>query len=438
MLAKLTLVVVLFGAHGLRAEHRGSSSDDSIQRSQLGRLSEKAVGIPGSEAFSELKKIILGQLDPQQTSDTILDWVSKLSQEELTELLELTEKKIPLTTQDSYYREKFDFTYSALLARENSVDVIVLQAPQVFPQETAEARFEPPQVYQHPSGALQLGRVAFEKTSGQGTSYRIPISPGVSSGNNVLRISLHGRGNQSRYALLNPRSYEVPVGVYAQHRLENHSGDVLRVLKRHLPQSINPAEIISESCNSDSDGCTPATYARWLQIESAPGDGPLKLKKVVMTPRGFVSGGILDNRISRLFGDQGSFGRPYYHDEMIKIFGSEIAPPHEYRLLRGGAAENIHHWTDTGVYTDSRESSFPLIGLWGEAHEYGRHLGLTPELGGGNSWSYLDKITAINKNPDATYFQKVRSNLARPLGSAAAFIRETYGLTWDLYRLIHY
>ncbi|NBT59823.1 hypothetical protein EBT16_13675, partial [bacterium] len=68
-----------------------------------------------------------------------------------------------------------------------------------------------------------------------------------------------------------------------------------------------------------------------------------------------------------------------------------------------------------------------------EAKEYGRHLGLIPELGGGTTVSYLDKIRLLNNNTDATYFQKVRSNLARPVGSSAALIRETVGLSYDLY-----
>jgi hypothetical protein len=70
MLAKLTLVVVLFGAYGIRAEHAGSSAQDRFRHPQFGRFSENAVASPASEAFSELKKLILGQLDSHRILNT--------------------------------------------------------------------------------------------------------------------------------------------------------------------------------------------------------------------------------------------------------------------------------------------------------------------------------------------------------------------------------
>ena len=348
----------------------------------------------------------------------------------------MAEKKIPLDTQDGFYRESFYWVYARLLARENPLNVIALASPQAFPEEFKDGLFKPPQLYQHPSGSIQLGRVEFERPNGKGTGNRIPISPGVSSGKDVLRISLHGSGIESQYTLLNPSSDEVPVGYYADRKNRNPSDETLIALRKHLPRFFNPDEIISESCNPDADGCSPATYAGWLEVERSPSPDKLNLKKVVMTPSGFSSGGILDTPVSRLFGDQGSYAQPYYRQWVMETFESDLAPPHEYRLIRRGDAENIHHWVDTGIYTDSRQASFPLVGIFGEAKEYGRHLGLSDELGGGNSVSYLEKIRLINENPDATYFQKVRSNLARPIGSAAALVRETWGLSKDLYRLL--
>lgn len=435
MLGKLTLVAILCGSISIQAEHRSLPAQEYSSRPQSESRVAVHSAIPPSESFQELQNILFGQLTYFKSQKEVGDRINDLSKQELIDLLELAEKKIPLETQDEFYRDSFYLVYAGLLARENPLNVIALVSPQAFPEEVKDSRFNPPQLYQHPSGAIQLGRVEFERPNGQGTGNRIPISPGVSSGKNVLRISLHGSGIESQYSLLNPSSDEVPVGYYADRRNIKPSDETLIALRKHLPRFFNPEEIISESCNPDLKGCTPATYARWLEVERTPSPDKLNLKKVVMTPSGFSSGGIVDTPVSRLFGDQGSFAQPYYREWVVNNFDPELSPPREYRLIRGGNAENIHHWIDTGIYTDSRQASFPLIGIWGEAKEYGRHLGLSPELGGGNSLSYLDKIRSINENPDATYFQKVRSNLTRPLGSAAALTREIYGLSGDLYRL---
>jgi len=437
MLGKLTLVAFFWGTSFIQAEHRSlpipTNEKSSHPQNDSSVLNDSSQS--NSESYQALRNILLGQLGSFNTQDEIQDRISDLTKDELTALLELAEKKSPLDTQDGFYRESFYLVYAGLLARENPLNLIALASPQAFPEEYKEDRFMPPKLYQHPSGAIQLGRVEFEKQNGQGTGNRIPISPGISSGKAVLRISLHGDGIESEYSLLNPSSDEVPVGYYADRRTRKPSDETLIALRKHLPRFFNPEEIISESCNPDLKGCTPATYARWLSVEKSPSSEKIVLKKVVMTPSGFSSAGIVDTPLSRLFGDQGSFAQPFYREWVLKKFDTELSPPHEYRLIRGGDSENIQHWVDTGIYTDSRQASFPLVGIWGEAKEYGRHLGLSGELGGGNSVSYLDKIRLINENPDATYFQKVRSNLARPIGSAAALIRETWGLSYDLYRM---
>jgi len=377
-----------------------------------------------SDEYQAIEKVLVGQFLSDWNAEEIDLFLGKLNSAEREKLLQIAESKIPLVTHDSLYKELFVRVYEKLLAEPPTQLVLTLKDPEVF---------------EHPSGAIQLGRVKFQMPNGKGFGSRIPISAGASSGPDLFRISLHGSGDAENYALLNPDSDEILVGYAAdlwKRKSEKNVVDAIRAQKKFVHRNINPSELISEACNPDLNGCHPAMYAQWLQVERFPSPEPLNLKKVVMTPKGFSSGAILDAPISRLFGDQGSFGQPYYREWLMNNFNGEISPPHEYRLVRSGNPENESHWTDTGIYTDARQASFPLIGILGEAKEYGRHLGLGADLGGGNSLSYLDKIRLINDNPDSTYFQKVRSNLARPIGSAAALIRETWGLSKDIYHLI--
>lgn len=479
MLGKLTIVAVFAFSAGALGEHQSMLRPENTHRPQ----GEIRYQIKHSQENSEIEKILLGQIHPLKSNTDIIELVRGLPHEERDKLLALARQKLPLQTNDLLFEEVFQFVYAAILfypelksqsvslldsqaallkrtledrtlsraqvaettallkliqeIKENKYrDPIQLESPQTFVDSNSVAWGSLPQNYEHPSGAIQLGRVEFDRPNGKGTATRIPISPGTSSGSDLLRISLHGSGDEAHYTLLNPSSDEIPVGYYSDLLKRGVSPKTLKALRKHLPRNINPTEIISESCNPDGNGCTPATYARWIQVEKVPNREQLKLKKVVMTPSGFSSGGIVDTPVSRLFGDQGSFAQPYYRDWMVRNFNSDLAPPHEYRLVRGGDPESENHWIDTGIYPDSRQMTFPLVGVFGEAKEYGRHLGLSPELGGGDSLSYLDKIRLINDNPDATYFQKVRSNLARPIGSAAALVRETWGLSRDLYHLL--
>jgi len=429
-----------------------------------------------------LQKLLLRQVDSLEVSkEKIVSLVEALSTDEREALIAQAKKKLPLVTQDFSYADSFYFVYVALLnwpaLQANSFQELEhlrkviqqtlndeqlpkdkkeeyrallqfirftmeqkrkeptpLRSAQAFPKSQEVEAFLAPEFFKHPSGALQMGRVEFERPNGKGFSHRIPISPGTSSGAQLLRISLHGDGDESNYVLSNPKTEEINVGYYGELLNQKENEKILKQIQKHLPRGVNPVEIISEACNPDPNGAYPATYAKWLRAEHWGDASPLQLKTVVMTPKGFSSVGIVDSPFSRLFGDQGSFGHPYYREWIQKTFASPESSPHEYRLIRGGDPEENNHWTDTGIYTDSRQAFLPLVGILGEAKEYGRHLGLSPDLGGGNSVSYLDKIRLINNNPDATYFQKVRSNLARPVGSSLALIRESSGLVYDLYR----
>ena len=170
-------------------------------------------------------------------------------------------------------------------------------------------------------------------------------------------------------------------------------------------------------------------------MPTAPQLPPLNLNKVVMTPPGYLGVGNADTFKNRVLGDHSGFGRPSHANE-VWFDGSDGgagSAPHEYRLTRGGDPMNENHWTDTGTYSDARQTPVPSLGgLYDEAEEFGRHLGLSKDLGGGGVNSYLDKIRDINNNPDATYMQKVRSNFARPVGSALQFGREVGGIGHDV------
>lgn len=464
------------------AEHQSPQNLRPVVNKKSSSLTQE----PASD-FLELKKIILEGISPEKdpySHEEILELISKLSLEEKEELLLLVEKKKSKANSDLFYQDTLSFIQIALkhypklfmasldvlsaerkviqdelsqtpfsspkiselaatlklldgLVARSPVPVLTLESPQNFPEAKPPAWGEPFPVFKHPSGALQLGRVEFKHPDDQKNYPRIPVSPGTSSGKTVLRISLHGDGAEDTYSLLNPDAEEIPIGYLAQLRRKKVSSKDFLAFRKNLPLYLNPDEIISEACNPNAQGCTPAVYAQWLQAERSPENaGPLQLKKVVMTPRGFYSMGIIDNSLSRLYGDQGSFGKPYYRDLLSSWTKDGASAPHEYRLVRGGNPEDENAWIDTGIYTDSRQASLPLFGIHGEAKEFGRHLGLSEELGGGNSLSYLDKIRLINNNSDATYFQKVRSNWARPVGSAAAFVREVCGLGCDLYHLL--
>jgi Helicase conserved C-terminal domain/SNF2-related domain len=443
---------------------------------------------------------------------------------------------------------------------------IPLASPQEFPDVPFLQNRLPP-LYQHPSGTTQLGTINFERNKELWPA--MPVSPGRDSGAGVLRVSQHGGGegqfnygspyadgNNYQYTLGNPmatdsdgkvtRSTNLPLGDraallnpaafapvpptpqtfpddrearYAVHRLNTSRSTAARDAVETgpaLPANANPSTLISAACNSDPAGCTPATYAKWLNAErginagypsqllsqlpalpdhrsnpdqpsseeenyadtrrveealghahegeppklspanlslylsgerglsppmpppppppngmpTAPQLSPLNLNKVVMTPPGNYAIGILPGPASNILPDSesGSFGSPYETDA---IKGQSSA--HEYRLTRGGDPMNENHWTDTGVYTDARQAAVPSSrGLYNEAQEFGRHLGLSKELGGGDLNSYLDKIRDINNNPDATYLQKVHSNFARRAGSTLQFGREVGGIGHDV------
>lgn len=421
-----------------------------------------------------------------------------------------------------------------------------LAKPQAFPKAPAadpSADVTPvPPVYEHPSGAQQLGQAQFAAPVNTRTFFRqnlprqeavvpaVSPSPGRDRGADVLRISHHGGGDNTGYELSNPgvdaaghlrTATSIPVGSraaylnpqaeqikpptranfpdddarYDQSRKWNvQTAEAQAALEKGpaLPADTNPEAIISQACNNDPNGCTPATYARWLNAErglhagyaeqlaarptvsvqpkafssrpstlmdrarsflgfnkppaqkapepeitspdvTPPALSPLRLNKVVMTPPGYVGVGRYNNFASKIMGDSGSFGSPYLTENTAPVIerrhGFRPSPAHEYRLAKGGDPTIDSDWTDTGIYTDARQSSVPFIGAKGEAMEFGRHLGLGKELGGGNALSYLDKIRDINANPDATYMQKVRSNWARPVGSALEFGRNISELT---------
>jgi hypothetical protein len=374
----------------------------------------------------------------------------------------------------------------------------------------------------------------------------IPVSPGRDSGSSVLRISHHGGGQgqydyaapvqtgAAQYALTNPglnadgsvNGSVSGVAVGQRANLLNPNGpEITPPTKQNFPDDeaqyvqsrlwnkrrqaafdatlegpaltadTNPSTIIAQACNGDPAGCSPATYAKWINAERGLHNGyakqlsnlpsaedalstavvsrqqpptlfdrlkttlgfsgkqpqqpvqdqlvapkppemaPLNLNKVVMVPPGRL--GVGTGRIGGdkevLTGlplplpDTGSFGRPYTASNH-QYTGGQGSPAHEYRLTRGGNPMQEQHWTDTGTYTDARENLLPLHGIGDEAKEFGRHIGLGKELGGGDTNSYLDKIRDINNNPDATYAQKVRSNFARPVGTAMQFGREAGGM----------
>ena len=403
-----------------------------------------------------------------------------------------------------------------------------LSSPQKFPPVPPQQNGSLPPLYRHPSGTTQLGTVNF--ASSAPTNARRPaeqqikispalgVPPGRDSGAGVLRIDQHGGGRGqfdyakpiystqytlgnpnidangkfnedanilpvgSRAALLNPagpapvpptfQNFPDAEAQYAAERLwDRRRSAAVDAVKAGpaLPADANPRTLISSACNGDPNGCTPATYAKWLNAErginagyasqlaqlpsawnlygdddryakqpavapdlvpTAPQLPPLNLNKVVMTPPGYIGVGSKDNFVRRAIGNTGSFETPYLIDNRR----GDGSSAHEYRLTRGGEPMNKNHWTDTGVYTDARQAPIPFVGIGGEAKELGRHLGLSKELGGGDLNSYLDKIRDINNNPDATYLQKVRGNFARPVGSALQFGREIGGLGHDYMR----
>lgn len=439
-----------------------------------------------------------------------------------------------------------------------------LRQPQQFPS-VATPKPQPgilptPPVYQHPSGALQVGRINYLSKSAPTQQTLIgprpaesaqpvtrlhnsaPVSPGRDSGASVLRLSHHGGGtgqydytntapnDGGNYSLVNPGldAAGTPTGAvsgiqigrragllnpsgpaivpptkqnfpnaedqYMQERLWNkrrRAAYDAALEGAALPANTNPSTLIAKACNGDPNGCSPATYARWLNAERGMHAGyanqlatmpradsademtaqaaprqptlfdraktmlgfpgkpanpalpaanltapkppelpPLNLNKVVMVPPGYLAAGTKERTARAMLTglplpnhDVGSFGAPY-RAGTVQFEGGAGSPAHEYRLTRGGDPMKEQHWVDTGVYTDARENVLPFLGIGDEAKEFGRHIGLGKKLGGGDVSSYLDKIRDINNNPDATYWQKVRGNFARPVGSALQFGRE--------------
>jgi hypothetical protein len=427
------------------------------------------------------------------------------------------------------------------------------QFPSVTPQKPAAPVVSSalPPLFKHPSGSLQLGKINYRTSENAPTAgpmpaqtlaSSLPVSSGRDSGPNVLHINQHGGGSGqydynskefgrryysyrlgnpsgvdsagnpvaessidvgNRAALLNPagpafvpptpENFPDEEALYQQERNWNDRYRVAQDAVESgpaLPANTNPSTIIAKACNGNPDGCTPATYAKWINAERAINEGyakqiyeadgaidaylrqpasasapqtlmdrarsflgfnaakpperqpqpgavtppklsPLNLNKVVMTPPGYLGVGTRDNPVTRFFGDTGSFGSPYAAAS-AQFDEGRGSPAHEYRLVRGGDPTQEQHWTDTGEYTDAREDVSPFTGIIDEAIEFGRHTGLSPELGGGDSLSYLDKIRDINNNPDSTYAQKIRGNYARPVGSALQFGRELGGLGHDV------
>ena len=383
-------------------------------------------------------------------------------------------------------------------------------------------------LYQHPSGSLQLGKIrslnnnplVAALSQNKLDTGANPESPGIDHGPGVFRVSQHGLGESqpnpkapmfidrmgtyhfnnstadpviemaARANALDPTNatqtfpkpnvpqtpqanmaWNDPVNVA---RLESGKGPA-------LPPDFNPHTVISNACNPSKGGCTPATYARWLNAERGMNNGyaasmaalPLtqeyaqqfdpqkptpptlptlpqnslnsasNLRKVVMVPPGHSGMNLSD--IYPL--PAGSLSSPYLTnaaglipsiptEEGITGAKDSFSAAHEYRLAPGGNPAANGSWIDTGVYTDARESSIPVAPVLGEAAEIARHMNLGPELGGGDFNSYVDKVRNINNNPDATYAQKVRGNLARPIGAAAAVGPAVSQLTGENFRQI--
>lgn len=396
--------------------------------------------LSASQEPNVFSKYVLGRRR-QRTGDEILQHLAD-NKEQLNEAF----RKI-LRDVGSEKTEKTEKTSAQLFGEKlaEQPTVTPLAGPQAFPKPAPAAdRTTPPPVFRHPSGALQLGKMRVlddQNTTGGARSTQSlgidtkPKSPGADSGPGVLRISQHGGTSRGgSYVLSNPTNGTINVSRRAEWAPETSA----------LPPGTNPSCLISDSCNGNADGgADPSLYARWLNSERRavnPQDGSASnLKKVVMMPPGYLSA----NTFASHPFPNGSFDAPYLHglfpasvqEELRKRDAAEgkdtANAPHEYRLLPGGDPTRKGSWLDTGNYTDARQSAIPLIGAFGEAQEFGRHLGLGPELGGGNATSYLDKIRAINNNPDATYGQKVMSNFARPVGSALQFGRELSGLGYD-------
>jgi hypothetical protein len=420
--------------------------------------------------------------------------------------------------------------------------VTPLKTPQNFPADATQlpTDISTAPVYTHPSGAIQYGRINHERTPLAGNSNApavksvvgaTPDHPGTATGPGTLHISQHGGGNADNYELANPYSaanfgadypmwanadigqrakYLDPQNPPTNNADLQQASELARIAtdsdlvggNAYLPPGTNPQTIIANACNTDPNGCTPATYAKWINAERGLHSGyadalaktpevlskappqppprsrfssllsgiglnglgasrltnvqppkpaevkppaasnlpPPALNRVVMTPTGGVGmsdyAPLLSSELTgfkapaKVLPQLSSRSAPYALDG-VQLGEDTIRAPHDYRLTKGGDPTNNAHWTDTGIYTDARQS-LPFTGIKGEAQEFGRHLGLGKELGGGDVTSYLDKIHALNANPDATYKQKVFSNYARPVGSALQFGRELGGLGHDV------
>lgn len=274
--------------------------------------------------------------------------------------------------------------------------------------------------YRHPSGSIQTGGVIFDYGPGKGIRYGALTSPGADSGRGVHRFDLHGgdTGGGSRYALSNP-----------------YHSDFMP--SRDLPRMANPSTVISGACNGGVCG-TPAAYAKFFNenYRRSPESvgSQLNLRKVVMTPPGYIgrgnvsmaegydhtmqTGTLADPYIWKKFNDNPA-NKPYQN------YGPSSAA-HEYWLKKDGNPLEERDWVDTGIYSDARQAANPFSKktFEDEVQEISRHVGLPPEFGGGGFRSYLDKIDRINSNPDASPSQLIYSNMARPMGAPAAWVRK--------------
>jgi hypothetical protein len=197
-----------------------------------------------------------------------------------------------------------------------------------------------------------------------------------------------------------------------------------------LPKGFNPTSLTSQACNANPRGCQPYHYAQWLAGQVG---GQSNLNKVTMVPPGHVSVvNSFDNPVAaEALGPFWPFPDHYAQPGTTPGI-NHMTGAHEYRAVPGRNNQAPGSWVDVGLGYDHRTSKVPLLGGVDEAGEITQHLALPPALGGGNFGSYLDKVQAINNNPDATYGQKVDANLARPLGAAVALGQSTAGLAGDV------
>ena len=320
-----------------------------------------------------------------------------------------------------------------------------------------------PLTYKHPSGALQVGTVRHlfgeDDRGGLLTEEDTKSGVGAHSGPGHMVIDMHGGGPSEGYEFSNPggiyptekeqglfgisrsrdRKRKPPYSVYHRELLSaggSKSGDCV------LPPGTNPNSIYSKACNLNARGATPAVLADFIANQMTASGGkrePVRLNEVMMVPPGYYAStpselyGVRLNPEKRSLMEmlKATFSRP----EPVERF---TEPPHQFRLIKGGDPHNPNHWTDTGQYADVRQSWGLPIHFLGEAKEYGRHLGLGKDLGGGDTKSYMDKIRRINTNPDTTWRQKVLGNFARPVGATITGVADLIDEVGRNYRTRRY